>query len=145
MATAKRDRSQYERNPRRRAADAARKRELRKDPVYAARNRAVVRAWNKKNPDLVRKHRREYWRRRQGTPIPAHPEPSKCECCGRASNSIRRYRNLVPDHCHETGLARGWICVKCNLALGLLGDTLEAAERAVAYLKRARIASGDLP
>lgn len=42
---------------------------------------------------------------------------------------------LVCDHCHATGEVRGWICGRCNRAIGILGDTLEALERAALYLK----------
>lgn len=40
------------------------------------------------------------------------------------------------DHCHHTGLFRGWLCGKCNTAIGKLGDTLEGVKRAVAYLEK---------
>lgn len=40
------------------------------------------------------------------------------------------------DHDHDTGLARGYLCNKCNLAIGLLGDTAESLGRAFAYLMR---------
>lgn len=39
------------------------------------------------------------------------------------------------DHCHETGKIRGVLCGGCNTSLGKLGDTVEALERAVKYLK----------
>jgi hypothetical protein len=29
------------------------------------------------------------------------------------------------DHCHETGVYRGALCVQCNAALGKLGDNLD--------------------
>jgi hypothetical protein len=61
----------------------------------------------------------------------APPRPQACECCGKVSDSP-----LVLDHDHETGKFRGWICAKCNLGLGRLGDTIESLMRAVEYLKK---------
>ncbi len=40
-----------------------------------------------------------------------------CEMCGRA-------RRLVLDHCHDTGLLRGWLCQSCNVMEGRSGDSL---------------------
>lgn len=38
------------------------------------------------------------------------------------------------DHEHGTGRVRGALCTHCNAALGVLGDTVEALERAELYL-----------
>lgn len=50
---------------------------------------------------------------------------------------------LVCDHDHTTGLTRGWLCSRCNGALGKLGDTVESLQRAVDYLTAARRAHAD--
>ena len=44
-------------------------------------------------------------------------------------------RALAVDHNHKTGKVRGILCLTCNGALGILGDTLESLERVVEYLK----------
>jgi hypothetical protein len=41
----------------------------------------------------------------------------------------------VLDHCHETELFRGWLCHKCNRALGGFDDDVSILERAMTYLK----------
>lgn len=41
----------------------------------------------------------------------------------------------VVDHDHDTGLVRGLLCDNCNKGLGLIGDDLESAMKAVNYLK----------
>ena len=44
-------------------------------------------------------------------------------------------RSLAVDHCHETGLVRGLLCMQCNTSLGNLGDSIELLKRAIAYLE----------
>ncbi len=42
----------------------------------------------------------------------------------------------VLDHCHYTQTFRGWLCHKCNRALGGLDDDVEILKRAIIYLER---------
>jgi hypothetical protein len=50
-------------------------------------------------------------------------------------NSIRT-KQWACDHDHVTGLFRGWLCVKCNLGLGNLGDSVERLRNAIDYLEK---------
>lgn len=117
--------------------------------LYYAKNRtkklAQNRAWQKDNPEKMRAYRKEYaklnkhvakgsHRRQRGYPAPTRLEPALCECCGKKPE--RRSLNL--DHCHATGVFRGWLCQRCNTGLGLLGDTIESLGHAVRYLERVR-------
>lgn len=99
------------------------------DPKYRAEKRVYAEEYAKNNQASIRANSRKY----RGLPDPTRPEPIACECCGNSSGG----RGMALDHCHVTGAFRGWLCVKCNSGIGILGDTVEAAERAVAYLKRA--------
>lgn len=38
------------------------------------------------------------------------------------------------DHDHENGRVRGVLCIRCNSALGKLGDNTEGLQRAMDYL-----------
>lgn len=38
------------------------------------------------------------------------------------------------DHCHSSGTVRGALCMKCNLLIGLAGDSPDVLESAIAYL-----------
>lgn len=83
--------------------------------------------------------RLRYWRSR-GYPIPTHPEPLACECCGQPENRTTKSgkpRHLHLDHDHETGVFRGWLCTRCNMAIGLLGDSKPGVKQAIKYLNRA--------
>lgn len=60
----------------------------------------------------------------------------KCAICETADPGWKKHdRNyFVVDHCHATGRLRGLLCVRCNLGLGMLGDTYETLKRATDYL-----------
>jgi hypothetical protein len=97
--------------------------------VHGAEMRRKAAEWRKENRAKIQ---RDGWIR-QGMPLPTRPCPEACENCGR----VQTERALALDHCHETKRFRGWLCVKCNVGIGKLGDTLEAIERTADYLRRA--------
>ena len=43
---------------------------------------------------------------------------------------------IVPDHDHDTGAGREWICDSCNTGLGRFKDDITILETAIKYLKR---------
>lgn len=51
-----------------------------------------------------------------------------CELCGAIGK-------IVYDHDHSTNLFRGWICDRCNLALGLVKDNSELLLKMSEYVK----------
>lgn len=59
-----------------------------------------------------------------------------CAICKRSAEDS--YKGLHVDHDHESGRVRGLLCHKCNMALGLLGDSVSALADAIAYLDHAR-------
>jgi hypothetical protein len=66
-------------------------------------------------------------------PEPTRPESTTCECCGRR----RSGKALALDHCHISGLFRGWLCDLCNRGMGFFGDSIAGLMNAVRYLERA--------
>ena len=59
-----------------------------------------------------------------------------CAICRRPGE--QSYKGLHIDHDHESGRVRGLLCHRCNMALGLLGDSVTVLAEAIAYLDRAR-------
>jgi len=57
-------------------------------------------------------------------------QDGKCGICAKDLNE-----SLHVDHCHVTGKVRGLLCNNCNVGIGLLGDTVEAIEAALRYLR----------
>lgn len=87
---------------------------------------AEKRAYNSKNREKVRAQQHNY----RGMPIPTRQRPAVCECCGK----IDPTGVVCLDHDHVTNVFRGWLCKRCNTAIGLLGDTLYGVLCAVDYL-----------
>ena len=68
------------------------------------------------------------YRRKYGIDI-LTTKKKPCELCGGTTN-------VAYDHCHKTGKFRGWLCMKCNTALGLVNDDTELLWRMIKYLSR---------
>jgi hypothetical protein len=64
-------------------------------------------------------------------------QQGRCAICGHEGLD-KRGRRLAVDHCHATGKVRGLLCSRCNTALGMIGDTLDAAMKFVRYINRRR-------
>ncbi len=56
-----------------------------------------------------------------------------CHICGVPETECTK--GLCIDHCHKTGEFRGWLCVRCNSAISLLGDCPERLLMAAKYLE----------
>ncbi|MFI5397641.1 MAG: endonuclease domain-containing protein [Candidatus Binatia bacterium] len=97
-----------------------------------ARRAANSRRWAQMNPEK----RRAIERRAKGRPEPTRARPATCECCGGVPDADKV---LALDHCHETGVFRGWLCGRCNRGIGLLGDSVGGLERAIRYLRRIHV------
>ncbi len=68
------------------------------------------------------------------------PEEYTCPICLGSEETVKGRGNTkngswVLDHCHETESFRGWLCHKCNRALGGFDDSPEMLGRAMTYLK----------
>lgn len=109
-----------------------------------------TRRWRSKNRDTLLKTRREQRkavepRTRRGEIVKKYgitlvdyeeilaKQNGLCAICERVENNGKAF---CVDHDHENGKIRGLLCYKCNTAIGLLGDNIDLAERAVSYLRK---------
>lgn len=60
---------------------------------------------------------------------------NKCPGC---ETALLADRSTNIDHDHETGKVRGLLCVRCNVALGLVRDSTETLLRLGVYLEKNR-------
>jgi hypothetical protein len=58
--------------------------------------------------------------------LAGQPSP-RCESC-------HRLGQVSLDHDHATGEFKGWLCRRCNIGLGKLGDDIASIRRALTYL-----------
>lgn len=84
--------------------------------------------------EAAKERMRGYYRKKKGIPLATRPCPEHCENCKR---KLEPGKKTHLDHDHTTGKFRGWLCNKCNLGLGALGDSIAAVEHTLEYLKRA--------
>lgn len=64
------------------------------------------------------------------------PKPEQCEICGAFGRDFKK--GLCLDHDHTTGVFRGWLCTRCNSALGMVKDNTETLLTMVSYIKNSR-------
>ena len=65
----------------------------------------------------------------------APPVPEVCDCCGKIPLGSNGKIKWCLDHNHQTNTFRGWLCERCNLGIGQLGDNIDGVQKAVKYLK----------
>lgn len=102
-------------------------------------------AWVQRNPGKTKERLARYYaahpervkaasvkskRKAMGIPDATRPKPPTCESCDAGG------RQMHLDHDHTTGAFRGWLCNRCNLGLGHLGDTIASVEKILDYLRR---------
>ena len=107
----------------------------RKENIVEVRAKNAIRcaASRKADPEKARDAVRRAQHKALGIPIPSRPRPAVCDLCGKPPGK----RSLHVDHCHISGIFRGWLCSSCNAGIGMLGDSIEGLMNAVRYLERA--------
>lgn len=132
---------EYWRNYQRREKRVQYKREWnqRNKDAIAAKQRERVAA----NPEKYRTYFRNYHIKKTYGITPEQyasmlaEQNGGCAICGRGPNGTNHVeRDLLIDHDHETGAVRGLLCNNCNAGMGIIGDTAEHLEAAIAYLRK---------
>lgn len=57
-----------------------------------------------------------------------------CAICGKHQSEFEQ--RLCVDHCHSTGIIRGLLCHKCNLALAGFNEDVDILQASIIYLDR---------
>lgn len=108
-------------------------------------------AWQKRNPDKVREARaryrnknrsklRGYTLRKYGLTHESFDallaqQQHKCAACGDSLKELTQ-KKIHIDHCHDTDMVRGILCLNCNTALGLMQDSLERVKMLAVYIAK---------
>lgn len=109
-----------------------------------ARRAAQVAAWRESNPAAWARIARRAKLKRMGLTEQEFDDllalqNGQCPICGTELQQASGDRDFdcdaVIDHDHETGLTRGLLCHRCNMALGLLRDNTDALRRAADYIR----------
>ena len=114
--------------------------------AYSARNRAAVNAkarmWRLNNPKARRATELKYRYKVEDFDLMLAEQGGVCAICKEIPPPNRRNTRGEPgwvvDHCHETGMARGVLCTRCNNMLAFAKDGTELLLAGVAYLERAQ-------
>ena len=115
--------------------------------VVARRRRhaATQQAWRKKNPTRHAEQKAEFDLRNYGMTLAQYRQMElhqhgRCAICGTDNPSGNgKTRRFAVDHCHTTGAVRSLLCIKCNTAIGLVGESVETLESMIAYIKKHEI------
>ena len=66
--------------------------------------------------------------------IVSKQKPIQCEICGAFGSDFKK--GLCLDHNHKTGKLRGWICTRCNTAIGMVKENTEILLAIIEYIKK---------
>lgn len=114
------------------------------DPKWWKQNKKrateLSRKWQKENVNYTKKNSKNqnlkwnYGITLEDFDRMALEQNNTCAIC--KSDNSQFTKSLFVDHCHKTGKIRGLLCKKCNSGIGFLGETVEALQRAIEYLKK---------
>lgn len=123
-------------------------------------NKAKTRAWQAANPEKVKAqankrvalglNRAQIRHRKYGIGATEYAamlaaQGGVCAICGRAASGRKDSTELCVDHCHTSNQIRGLLCHSCNRGIGLLQDSEEVLEKALAYLRSCRSRTSSQP
>lgn len=95
------------------------------------------------SPEQKEKNRDRQYKYRYGISLEDYrnmyrEQGGMCPICMKIKPISGKYKMHV-DHCHETNKVRGLLCSACNTNLGKFNDSIDMLERAIYYLKEAKV------
>ena len=113
-----------------------RRQQYAKDAAMRDAARAAAKAWQAANP-VNRKAQRlkQYGIDPSDFMDMMAMQNGRCAICGHEDLTNRSFFPVV-DHCHETGMVRGLLCMNCNQGLGKFKDSPDRLFSAIAYLTK---------
>lgn len=130
LAQKRADKAYYERHRDRLLEEKREYRATHKDAIKKSKER-----WYAEHPE----YRKEYQLRYKYGMTPAEfsamlsLQDGKCAVCGTTEWGTR---GPVVDHDHKTGMVRGILCSRCNVAAGMIDDNPETATALAEYFRR---------
>jgi Recombination endonuclease VII len=116
------------------------RKEYHRQYYIANRERVLARntAWQKRSGHKIAARARErvYGLTKEAFSVLLGEQMGCCKTCGH-SLSMKRGGSyaLNVDHDHKTGRVRGLLCNRCNVAIGLIYDSVKTLNRMIAYLE----------
>jgi hypothetical protein len=98
--------------------------------------------FRKENPDFVKNRDKQYYiKNKYGLTVEQLADMwvsqnGKCANTRCFSLLYRGKGGFGIDHCHKTGAVRGILCMKCNVSLGNLDDSIEKLMGLIFYLRK---------
>ncbi len=101
--------------------------------------RNVKRNWALNNKEKVTQLKRSNLLKQYGLTLDQYNQMLKsqdfgCAICKRKDSGRPRMINLVVDHNHTTGKVRGLLCSPCNVAIGMVKESIDILNRIKEYL-----------
>lgn len=103
-----------------------------KQARYQARKSKEEKLWESRRDHITERQRRE----KRLAEVAGRPRPDICDIC--QGTNPRRAGVIAFDHCHTHGHFRGWLCDRCNVALGAAQDDPTWLRKMADYLERTR-------
>jgi Recombination endonuclease VII len=94
---------------------------------------AAMKRWIKRHPGKQAILARN-WKLKQFGLLPKD-EKARCEPCGDLFVNSKRCTRMFIDHCHKTNKFRGFLCMRCNMALGYLQDDPKRILKLLSYIQ----------
>lgn len=109
------------------------------------RGRVAAARRRKADPEGQARRSRAFKERQEAklVALAGRPRASTCELCG--GTTVRSGHSLptVWDHDHATGAFRGWLCDRCNRALGQVKDDPALLRAMADYIEQGGTGSGE--